>query len=77
MRHLQHERQKLYASRQQVDNQLEQRPARLDAAKAQSLAEHLRVQLAGYRGEYRGLNQALACQANLPLALVCQLVDSR
>ena len=77
VRHLQYERQKLYASRQQVDNQLEQRPARLDAAKAQSLAEHLRVQLAGYRGEYRGLNQALACQANLPLALVCQLADSR
>lgn len=77
VRHLQQERQKLHASRQQVDSQLAQRPALLDASKAQSLAEHLRVQFAGYRGEYRGLNQALACQANLPLALVCQLVDSR
>lgn len=77
VRHLQSERQKLHVSRQQVDSQLAQRPALLDALKAQSLAEHLRVQLAGYRGDYRGLNQALACQANLPLALVCQLVDSR
>ncbi|WP_241608409.1 hypothetical protein [Rosenbergiella australiborealis] len=74
VRHLMQERQKLLQQRQQVDHQLVQHSVTLDGQQALRLAQHTRQQLAVCRGEFRGLNQALQCQGNLPLLAVYQLI---
>ena len=74
VRHLQQERQKLLLQRQQVDQQLAQRAIPLERQQASRLAQHVRQQLAACHGGFRSLNQALQCQANLPTAVVYQLL---
>lgn len=77
VRHLQQQQQKLEQQRLQVASQLISDAAGLNSLQAQTLAGHLRQQLSASRGEFRGLNQALACQANLPAAVVRQLLLAR
>jgi len=74
VRHLQQERQKLLRHRQQVDQQLAQRAIPVGRQQALSLAKLVRQQLAACHGGFRSLNQALQCQANLPTAVVYQLI---
>lgn len=74
VRHLQQERQKLLRQRQQVDQQLAQRDLPVEGQQALRMAKLIRQQLSTCHGEFRGLNQALQCQANLPIAVVYQLI---
>ncbi|MBT0721881.1 hypothetical protein EFZ10_14400 [Tatumella sp. TA1] len=74
LRYLQQERQKLQQQRQQVDRQLTQHNSSLESQQALRLAKQIRQQLAASHGSFRGLNQALQCQAHLPQAVVQQLM---
>lgn len=74
LHHLQNQRHQLGQQRQKVSQHLQGVTTHLNALQARQLAVGLRQQLAGYRSEFRGLNQALQAQANLPLAVICQLL---
>lgn len=74
VRYLQQAQQKLLRHRQQVDYQLAQHDLPVEGQQAIRMARLVRQQLSACHGGFRSLNQALQCQANLPISAVYQLI---